>query len=434
MGVVSMKKTILALAALSLVSTGLWAGEGIPMGNAIFYPSVEAVYSHTDNLFLQDGSMPLGEVSDSFWLIRPTLGFEFPFEQSYVRLDLGYQYKDYQDFDLNSNNSYNVDFKSNFSAANGGKFTFNNHFLRGVQEVLEFDPGYERVFGNVPFRRNQVELGYEMPVTQLDTLGLFGTFNTVRFTEDNEARPFYNYDQVGGGLKWKRSLSPASAWVSTLEYVASDPKEKPADLYLYTNLNKKYSQWTLMTGWEGAHKESFSGFAKVGYSTMSFKDNDFSEFDGLVADVGLGWQPVEAFKVDLLLGRKAYQSAYNVNNYYTATSGRLQLQQQVSRYFFWTAGYLYQENAYPEAVRADVFGTGVPTTVEFFLTQGQDRKDKISRLYGELGFHLTKQFSLRANYQYEDRDSNIRYFDVVGVHRPYTYKENRVVLQAMLGW
>jgi hypothetical protein len=430
-----MRATKIGMVAMAaLAAAVVWAGEGIPVGNAIFYPSVEAVYTHTDNLFLQDSSMPLGEVSDSFWLVRPTLGIEFPFRESYVRLDFGYQYKDYQDFNLSSHNAYNFDLKSNFGFADGGKFTLNNHFIRGVQEVNEFDPGYERVFGNVPFYRDELQMGYDRPVSALDTVGLFARYNTVHFNNDNVLRPFYNYDQLGGGLRWKRALSPASAWVTSVEYLTNDPNEKPQDLYLYTTLDKKYDQWTLLTGWEGNHKETFSGFAKFGWSRMNFKDNDFSEFSGLVADLGLGWQPAEAFKVDLLLSRHAYQSTYNVNNYYTANQGRLQLQQQVSRYFFWTAGYLYQENAYPDTVKADVFGPGGPILAEFLLTQGQDRKDKISRLYGELGFHLTRQFSLRANYQYENRDSNIRYFDGFGIRKPYSYKENRVVLQAMLGW
>ena len=62
---------LIALIAVG-AAVGVFAGDGIPIGNAVFYPSVEAVYTHTDNLFLQDPNMnsingDYGNVSDSFW-------------------------------------------------------------------------------------------------------------------------------------------------------------------------------------------------------------------------------------------------------------------------------------------------------------------------------------------------------------------------------
>ena len=429
-----MKKVAIVLLAVGL-GLSVLAGDGIPVGNAVFYPSVETTYTHTDNLFLQDSTMPLGNFSDSFWLVRPAVGIELPFNESSIRLDLAYQYKDYDHYTVSSHNSYFADFKGNFKFANGFRLTVDNHFIRGVQEVREFDPGGEQVFGNTPFYREDAKVSLAMPVTQLNTLSVYGLYNKVHFIGGAyQQRPFYDYTQSGGGLEWAYSLSPVSSWIINGEYLTSKPDVKRQDVFLRTDLNKKYDRYTFMTGWQGARTEKVTGFAKFGYTKMKFPDNHYSDFSGLVADVGLGFQPAEFFKVDLTLDRKPYQSAYNINNYYTETGGQLQVHQQLSRYLFWTAGYRYQENKYPDRTQ-DVFYSGDVLNFSYYPgTQGQMREDKISRAYGEIGYHLSQQFSIRANYQYEDRNSNIHFYDVMGTHRPFSYTENRFSIQAQLGW
>lgn len=430
-------KSWVVLIVGAIIAVSAFAGDGIPMGNAVFYPSVEAVYTNTDNLFLADPSMPNGNVSDSFWLIRPALGFEFPFKQSYVRLDLAYQYKDYDHFQLSDHNTYDGHLVGNFKFGNGATLRLDEQFVQGVQETLKFDPGYEQYFGNTPFHQNDFKIGVEMPMGQRDSLELYALSTIVRFdnsTDVTDQRPFYDYDQVGGGVTWRHHYSELSNWLADVLYMNNTPQHQPADIVLMTDPNKKYDAWRGMVGWEGAASKRFGGYAKVGYESMRFPDNAYSEFSGLVVDAGLGYTPSEFLKVNLSLFRNPYQSTYNVNNYYTSTGGDLQVHQEVSRYFFWTAGYRYQENAYPDAVVADVYGYGLVTSPEFFLTQGEVRKDKIGRAFGEVGFHLNKQFSVRANYQYEDRNSNIHYFDAGVDKKPYTYTENRVMIQAQLGW
>lgn len=427
------KRSWLAVAAV-VVSAAVWAGDGIPIGNAVFYPSVEAVYTHTDNLFLQDSSMPNGNVSDSFWEIRPMLGIEFPFKESSIRLDFGYQYKDYRTYQLSSHNTYYGDFKGNFKFANGMALDLENHYIRGVQEVLEFDPGYEQYFSNSPFDRDAVQAGLTMPVTALNTLTVYGTYNYVHFTGDNrQQQPFYDYDQSAGGLTWKYHYSPVSDFLVDAEYLSSRPTNTAQDVYLYINPNRKYDQQTYLVGWEGAFGKELTGFAKAGYSKMNFKDNPFSGFSGFVSEVGLGLQTSQHTHFDLKLSREPYQSVYNVNNYYTATGGTLQVQQQVSKIFFWTLGYYYQENRYPDAVVANPAVLGLFPPLEFQLTQGMVRRDDIGRAFAEIGLHPTKQLSLRFNYQHENRHSNINYWDTQ-LRKPYSYAENLFSFQVQLGW
>jgi|GEM_PF-1164509 len=453
-----MRKTFLiALIAMGAAISAL-AGDGIPMGNAVFYPSVEAVYTHTDNLFLTDPNMSsvYGNVSDSFWELRPTLGFEFPFKESYIRLDVGYQYKDYQTYTLTSHDSYWGNFRSNFKFSNIAILRVDVSYFRGVQEVDQFDPGYERYFANNPFYRWDASIGADFSLDKYNTFGLYGLYNTIHFAENSSyTKPWYDYDQLGGGLLWKYHFRPESSLVLNTEYLTTSPHSRYQDWMLYSYGDRGNDSWKFTVGWEGDVSRVMNGFAKIGYRSMHFKNhydwwnqsyylpyysyywwgNSFSNFSGLVFDVGLGFRVSETVKFDLTLDRAPYESTYNVNNFYTATGGRLQIQQQISRHLFWSAGFLYQENAYPNSVQALYDpSTGLPAYDEFWMTQGEFRKDKIGRAYGEIGFHLSKQISFRANYQHERRDSNIHYYDVIGEHTPYSYSENRVSVQAQLGW
>ena len=431
-----MMKRLAMVTLAAGVGFSVLAGQGIPVGNSVFFPAVEAVYTHTDNLYMQDSTMPYGDVSDSFWFIRPTLGIELPFDESSIRIDLGYQYKDYQHYNLTSHNTYFADFNGTFKFSNGFRLTIDNHFIRGVQEVREFDPGSEQVYGNTPFYREQAQVSLAMPVNQLNTLSVYGLYNKVHFTGGAfQQRPFFGYTQAGGGLEWAYHFTSVSSWIFNGQFITSKPDIQRQDIFLHTDMQKKYDQYTFLTGWQGAEAKGITGFAKFGYSKMKFTENGYGDFSGLVADVGLGYQPAEYFKIDLKLDRHPYQSAYNVNNYYTETGGQLQFHQQLSRELFWTAGYRYQENTYPNATQALFYYTGNVFNFSYYPgTEGEVRKDRISRAYGEVGIHISRQFSVRANYQYENRNSNIHFYDLAGIHRPFSYTENRFSVQAEIGW
>ena len=430
-------KSKVLFALVIALSCAAWAGDGIPMGNAVFYPSIEAVYTHTDNVYLQDSTMPNGNVSDNFWLIRPMLGFEFPFKESYVRLDLGYQYQDYQTYNLSTHDTYTADLKGIFKFGNGHSFTFQDNFISGLQEVSKFDPGYEAYYSNTPFNNNDLRLGLDFAINKLNTLGVYGLYNTVHFTDVSAAdkTPFFDYHQMGGGLLWKYNYRPAANFLVDVRYLENRPDSKVWSPTLYTNVNsKKYDSWQVLTGIDGDLGTMLKGYAKVGWSNLSF-NNTASDFNGFVADVGLTLRATEFFSLDFKANRTPYQSAYNINNYYASTGAELALHHQISRYFFWSAGYRYQENAYPDTTVAYPLGPMEPTTDEFLASAGEKRTDKIGRAFAELGYHFNKQFSIKANYQYEDRNSTIKYVDPFWLlRRPYSYTENRFSLSAQFGW
>ena len=436
-----LKKGALATMAL-ILACAVWAGDGIPMGSAIFYPSIEANYTGTDNIYLQNNTMPYGNVSNYWWQIRPSVGFLFPFKESYVRVDAGYQYVDYgKGYTPGTHDTYTGDIVGVFKFGHGNSFTFSDNYIHGLQEVNKFDPGYEQYYNNTPFNSNAFKMAVDFAINKSNTLGVYAIYNDVSFTDvsPNTSVPFFSYQQVGGGLLWKYNYRPNADWLMDVSYLYNKPTSKVWDEGLLYNVNsKKYNAWMALTGIEGDMGTMLSGYAKVGWATLNY-DNSFSNFNGFVAKVGLGIKPSEFFRINLDLNRIPYQSAYNVNNYYTATGGQVALTQQVTRHFFWTAGYFYQENAYPDFTSAYPLGIGGATSNEFIYSAGEKRNDKISRAFAELGYHFTKQWSVKFNYQYEDRNSNIQYTDPTpglywGYHQPYSYTENRYTLSAKFGW
>lgn len=424
--------------ALVLVFSSVmaFAGDGIPVGNAVFYPSVEAIYTHTDNLFLLDDSMPFGGEGDSFWMLRPSLGIELPLEQSFFRFNLAYQYKDYRKFDVGNHNAWFADMDSNFKFKNGGQFYFRDHFVRGVQEVNQFDPGSESTFNNTPFNRNYAQLGFTLPVNKRNTFGLELGHNSIDFSTPEGDLAFYDYTQFTAEASWKYHYSATSSVVASYTY--GDSKQDHVDYGTGMDrlpvLDRDYKSNMFLVGWEGAVASRVSGSAKVGYKEMGF-DNGYTDYSGLVGKAALGFQFSEFFRGDLNLFRDAFQSAYNVNNYYTNAGGEFHVTHQVNRYFFWNAGVLFQNNKYPEAAVADVNGDGLYDSPLYLLPwSGLDRKDKINRATAEVGFHFTQQMSLRVNYQYEDRNSNVAFTDVATIYKPFSYTENRFAFQFQVGW
>lgn len=414
--------------------------EGIPWGNAYFKPSVELVYTHSDNIFLTDESM--GEIlQDSFWMVRPQIAIEFPFENSYVNLQVQYEYKDYEDYDLVNHGTWFGVLDSQFKFSNGSTLGINDHYVYGVQQVSQFDPDMEATWNVTRFQRNLAEVKYEIPVSALNTLGFFINHNEVNFKEDHESGvlPFFSFVQKGGGLTWKYHYQPLASMILEYEHVRSTPTN---DNYLnspigWSTTEKNYDADRISVGWEGNAQRKLSGFAKIGYQRMEFDDHtleSFDDFKGIVADAGLTYKLAEFSDLNAVLFRHANQSAFNVNNYYTSVGADLRLHHQFNRHLFATVGGKYQVNDYPEAVMAEIPGYFAGISMFHYLT-GQHRNDDIALFLAELGYHFSSRVSMRFNYQYEDRDSNLNYVDIFHIERkPYSYNENRFLLQIQMGW
>ena len=412
--------------------------EGIPWGNAYFKPSVEFIYTHSDNIFLVDESMG-DKFDDNIWMIRPQIAFELPFENSYINLAVQYEYKDYEDYDLLHHNTWGGALESEFRFSNNSILTITDHYLQGVQQTDQFSPDSEVVWNTTRFSRNNAKVAYSVPVTALNTLEFHIGYDFVNFKGDYDSGriPFYSYTQKSAGLSWKYHYQPLASIVFEYEHLKSDPMD---DNYLYSAIGvytteKGYKEDRFSIGWEGDAQRKLSGFAKIGYKKMEFSEYmnlNFEDYSGVVADAGLRLRLAEFTDLNSKIFRHADQSAFNVNNYFTATGVGLNLHHQFSKYLFATIGGKYQKNKYSEGI---VYDPNYMNWGVFWFLQGQHRKDDITQWLAEVGYHFSQRLSLRLNYVYENRDSNLSYIDYYNILRkPYSYSENRFTFQIQMGW
>jgi hypothetical protein len=436
-----MKRITMLICFLGLLAMGTYAQqyqEGIPWGNAYFKPSVEFIYAHSDNIMRVDPTM--GEkFDDNFWIIRPQVGIEFPFENSYVNLTIQYEYKDYDDYELLHHDTWAGTLDSQFRFSNDSVLSIKDHYIQGVQQTEQFDPDMEVYWSTSRFTRNEAKVDYSIPITPLNSLGINLSHNFVNFKGDHDSGiiPFYSFGQKSGGIFWKYHYQPLASLVFEWNHTKSEPR---SDNYYYSAIGryttkKSFNQDEIMLGWEGDAQRRLSGFAKIGYERMNFSEYlgyNYDDYKGVVADAGLTLKLTEFSDISANIFRHADQSAFNVNNYYTATGADIRLHHQFNRYLFGTIGGKYQKNDYPEAVIYDVDHLNWDL---YRYLQGQHRNDDITQFLAELGYHFNSRISLRLNYLYEKRDSSLDYLDFYNILRkPYDYAENRFVFQIQMGW
>jgi hypothetical protein len=428
----------LGLMALSVAFYAQEYQEGIPWGNAYFRPSVEFIYTHSDNIFLTDPSVGF-KVDDNIWMLRPQLGLEFPFKNSYIKLEVQYEYKDYENYNLLHHDSWFAHMDSQFKFANDSILTISDHYTNGIQQTEQFDPDKEVYWNVTRFSRNDARAEYEIHLNPLNSMGMHIDYNVVNFKGDQDSgrMPFYSYAQKTGGLYWKYNYQPLASLILEWDHEKSNPKE---DNYLYSPVGlytteKSYNEDRVSFGWEGNSERRLSGFAKMGFKKMKF-NNNYNDFKGVVADAGLTFKLAEFSDLSTTLFKHATQSAFNVNNYYKSIGADLRFHHQFSRYLFGTVGGNYQVNDYPEGVNPDVNEDGIiDPFFAYKYMAGQHRNDEITRFLAEIGYHFSSKISLRLNYVYENRDSNIKYVDTYSILRkPYSYSENRFIFQIQMGW
>ena len=429
----------LFIALVALYSSPLFAMDGIPMGDAVFYPSIEALYMHTDNVYLVYKNDPTGRIAANSWTIRPSVGFEFPLREHYFRFNLTYQYRDYDEFDLSKKSGFFGDFTSRSKFHNESILVTSYHHVSGVQEMTQVDPGYEATWSDTPFKRDTASVNYDIPINKLNKVSIFGNYNRVNFDEEpGQEKPFYSYRQTTLGATWFYSVSPLSAYSFQFHYTESVPDGDWYHVYQEAGMRRKYQEEQILVGWDGGLLKflGIGGYTKIGYKRMKFQENSQDDYSGLVLDAGLKFHFIEFAKFDVNLYRTAYQSAFNLNNYYSSTGLQAQFHNQITRYFFWTLGYMYQINDYNVPIEVDLNNDNVPDYPNLPASvDGDKRSDVIRRAYVELGLHFTSQLSFRLNYQNENRDSSILYYDTKGLlQRPFSYTENRLTIQALWGW
>src|SRR4029078_7787981 len=119
---------------------------GIAAGRFVLYPAVSFNYSYDDNLFYQSENIPgVQLVATGRYEIVPRILIDLPLSRRRVRFQYARVYREYTNADVAqvSKWSHFFDFEGSVLMHDVFSVVLRDHFLRGTQEVQEFDPGGE---------------------------------------------------------------------------------------------------------------------------------------------------------------------------------------------------------------------------------------------------------------------------------------------------
>ncbi len=384
---------------------GGFAGDGIVVGNFVLYPDVEMIYQYEDNLFLEPESK--NPQSQGSYVVRPKLQLEMPFWNSYLKVGYTPQYRWYQgdEYELPTPWTHIFQLDSKLRTSSRLSITFRDRFVRGVLETEEFDQNREIARGNAPFKKNKATLGLSYELTNRLSLGSKAEFQTVNFDPEPGQEPkFYNYERfsVSGSMQYR--IRPLTKFVFRATGEQTDQDR-------FTGKDNGFDSWKVQMGLDGNITQTLTGSLFAGYEGSEFDLGNFSNYSGLIVSAKLENQFSPESKLSLTLQRNPSQSAFEGNNYYTSHQASVTATRRISNVVFSSLGLSFQNNDYPTVVKIN--GKSV------------ERDDDISGVKAGLGLYLRERSSLRVNYKYEDRDSNIP---------SQCYTNNVYIFQANIGW
>lgn len=405
-----------------------FALEGLQGRYGIFYPSVELIVYHTDNLFLT----PDNEIDSNEFIVRPQFWFEIPTDQHYFSIKYAPQFRDVEEFDLEEQFSHFVDLKGKFQASPVFRFEFTDHFARGVLETYEVDPDGELPVGLDPFTTNRLRLDFiwEGKVQGVD---LYGRWAMTDFDRDDPTTlgpqpSFVEYESLTGGIEYFYKFTPLSKFFIGAEFTSSENDYAETVEFDSTGqfcvggpcigmLSIDNDRNQIHLGFEGELGRTSTGRIMVG-----FQDTDYdnapagtSDFDGLVAD-GTWTKAFTRFtKLELNVRREENYSNFDSNAFYRANRvGFALTNQPLGRKVFWTVAGHFQRNSYPDPT--DIGGDDL-----------RHREDDYLQGRAEVGYHPWTHLNVKLNFVHTERQSNMPL-------NAFDFEENVFLFQLGLGY
>lgn len=413
---------ILGTLALAFMPGSVSGYEGIQGEYAIFYPTVELVYYHTDNLFLQ----PDNEVDANTFIVRPKFLLEVPTDRHYFSLEYVPQYRDIDEFDLKDEISHFLNIKGVFQGSPIFRVEVEDNFVRGVLETSEFDQNQERFLGLDPFISNNAKLDFiwEGQRQGVDIwLGHSMTdFERDEPTELDPAPAFVETDTFRVGMEYFYKFTPLTSFLVGYQYENIDEDfsklQEIRDGFcvggdcLVPGLYKLGSDANnVWVGFDGELGRTTTGTIRVGFRARDYDENvDASEFGSLFVDGTFTKAFTRFTKLEINLHRSDNVSNFEGNAYYSANRISLALTNQpIGRRVFWSIGGGFQRNNYPDPV-GDV-----------------NREDDILMANAEVGYFPLTHLNVKLNYRFRDRDTNLP-------NSTFDYEENAIIFQLGLGF
>lgn len=375
---------VLSVALIGLGGPAL-ALEGIQGKYAIFYPSIDLQYEHTDNLFYTSQN----ETAANTFLARPIFKLEIPNQRHYFAFSYMPTFRDNDEIDLEQDWSHDLKMKARFQATPILNIEIEDHYVRGSVEVSEVDPNGELVFGLDPFDANTARLAFifegQKQYADIHIVDLRNDWD-----RDVLEPGFLSSSNTGAGFEYGYKFRPLTKFLLGYDFVSSTE-----DFVVYNvgvdSLDSDYNR--LHVGFRQELGRTTTGTVRVGYLNQNFDADNVSDYSGLWLKGDIQKAFTRFTKLAVEMERSSNFSNFDNNSYYVANRLGLQvINQPLGRRVFWAVRAGYQRNDYPD-----------PSPLYSFIT----RQDDILRLDGEIGFHPLTHLNFKVNYRHEERDSNI---------------------------
>jgi hypothetical protein len=399
----------------------------------MFYPSTSLEFGRDSNVLLT--SEDLGTIPSGVFVARVNLKMDMPFGAHYVRWAYSPQYKDYTtDRFVNDDPlSQFFDFDSRFQIGRSFTIGLLDHYVRGVTELQEVDPGGERVFGLTPFTLHEPRLNMEFRFGSRQRLVVTPRYAQARFDEAG-ASVLLSYDTEAIDARYGYLVSPPTE-ISLLYAREQTDQARNAQLTVESRLLTEAAGIGFA---RSVNDNVVTGFSTA-YTRVHVEGGAGTDFSGMSFEAIGNWRLTDQMQVNLSGKRRPYQSFFLNNDYYINNTLSVRLIHQVGSRTFWQATAGYQVNNYPEEVVAGVFGTGdiwVPA-------DGVNRRDTSTDAEIGVSYRFSSSTRMFLGYNYRRRESNIE--QCAGdttpddncdgeVILPFDYNDNRIILRLEAGW
>ncbi len=371
------------------------AKEGIILGKFIFSPSIEFIYENKDNVFLTETN----EVEDQVYVIRPVLLFELPKEESYLRFSWTPQYRDFQDYEIKENWTHFFNLMGRINTSGGLEIMAGDKYIsKGLLEVTEVDPGNELVFGLLPFDKNHIYFDMKYFFDSTNGFGLNADYVDVSFDKPDFVweKLWYDYKSTNFGATYQRYMNPLLRMAAGINFVNYDPDE--------TAFFNKYEGFDYYIKFYGDFSTTVNASIKFGYEELDFDGaKDYKDWN---ARADIVWNFSDNRNLVTSILRQGSPSNLGAVGSYTHNSIRITYNFKFSEKFFSALEAGFGKNDY-----------------NYFF-----RVDDWWRARINFGYHFNPLMSVRFNYIYENRDSNMDCF------QGCDYKASTYMLNFILGY
>lgn len=423
--------------------------QGISAGRFLLYPSITLDTGYNDNVFYQSENTPGTELVSSGELVAaPKIMVDLPLSRSRVRFAYSLQYRDYSSNEFVQSDPFSHFFDLDASVRIGNAVTvaLREHYVRGTQEVQQFDPGGEVRFGLVPFSLSEPSAEFTLALGGRQRLSLIPRVSTLNF-DDRVQAGFYDYERRGLTGRYAYQIDAATE-VYGAYFRESTDQDRETAYFGDVNVETRYAGAGLQRSFAGSVVSTLS----AGYEVQDYEGGPGGDYAGPVYDFNLAWTASDVYRFELVAGRQPYQSFFVNNNYYLNNSLRLRMAQQIGRSAFWLVGAGLQRNRYADPVDIRVSpetptdpdpdlddpgdpGYGLIDAYEsLYPSQGTVRKDRALIFEIGAGIRVSPVLRLSLGYNHEARGSNIEQSFVPGsTFDPFDYTVDRVFLRIEAG-